>query len=95
MNKKILIVGMGFLGNYVLREFKNKGFNVIGTRLSINDNVMKLDITDVPISSTVSLGTLATIGDIGYHYQAYDNIYEFFTIISNINNCCNIMLWFL
>ena len=47
MNKKILIVGMGFLGNYVLREFKNKGFNVIGTRLSINDNVMKLDITDV------------------------------------------------
>ena len=47
MNEKILIVGMGFLGNYVLREFKNKGFNVIGTRLSINDNVMELDITDV------------------------------------------------
>ena len=46
----------------------------------------KLDITDVPISSTVSLGTLATIGDIGYHYQAYDNIYEFFTILKKSNN---------
>ena len=46
----------------------------------------KLDITDVPISSTVSLGTLASIGDIGYHYQAYDNIYEFFTILKKSNN---------
>ena len=47
MNEKILIVGIGFLGNYVFREFENKGFNVIGTKSSSNDNMIKLDITDI------------------------------------------------
>jgi dTDP-4-dehydrorhamnose reductase len=47
MNKKILIIGMGFLGSYVFREFENKGFNVIGTKLSLNDYMTKLDITDI------------------------------------------------
>ena len=54
----------------------------------------KLNIIDVPLSSRVSLGTLASDGYIGYHYQAYDNIYDFFTIILKQDNNLNDLLCF-
>ena len=41
----------------------------------------KIKITDVPISNRVSMGTLASLGDIEYHYQSYDNIFNFLKIL--------------
>ena len=54
----------------------------------------KLNIIDVPLSTRVSLGTLASDGYIGYHYQAYDNIFEFFTKILKQDNNLNDLLCF-
>ena len=52
----------------------------------------KSNIIDVPISNRVSLGTLASSGYNGFHYQAYDNIYDFFTeIINKDKNIKNIL----
>ena len=41
----------------------------------------KIKITDVPISNRVSMGTLASLGDVEYHYQSYDNIFNFLKIL--------------
>ena len=54
----------------------------------------KLNIIDVPLSTRISLGTLASDGYIGYHYQAYDNIYDFFTKILKQDNNLNDLLCF-
>ena len=40
-----------------------------------------MKIKDVPISKTSSTGTMATLGEIHYHYQKYDNIFKFFDIL--------------
>ena len=46
-----------------------------------------MKIKDVPISKTSSTGTMATLGDIGFHYQKYDNIFKFFnTLIKKDKN---------
>ena len=54
----------------------------------------RLNISDVPISNIVSFGTLASVGSVGYHYQAYDNIYEFFKIIKKKNKKIDNLLCF-
>jgi hypothetical protein len=49
----------------------------------------KIKIADVPISNRVSMGTLETLGDVEYHYQSYDNIFNFLKILKKdkkINN---------
>ena len=38
---------------------------------------MKLNVVDVPLSSSVSLGSKASKGDINYHYQKYYNTFAF------------------
>lgn len=54
--------------------------------------VKRSDIIDPPISDRVSLGTLASEGDNDFHYQAYENIYDFFEIIiKEDNNLKNIL----
>lgn len=47
MYEQILVVGIGFLGRYIFRDFTDLGTNVIGTRLSSNDNIMSLDICNL------------------------------------------------
>lgn len=47
MYEQILVVGIGFLGRYIFRDFMDLGTNVIGTRLSSNDNIMSLDICNL------------------------------------------------
>ena len=37
----------------------------------------KLNIIDVSVDTTINLGTKASPGNIGYHYQQYSNIFEF------------------
>ena len=45
----------------------------------------KSGIIDPPISNKISLGTLATEGSEDFHYQAYENIFTFFTKILEKN----------
>ena len=40
-----------------------------------------MKIKDVPISKKSSLGSMETLGEIHYHYQKYDNIFNFFDIL--------------
>ena len=40
-----------------------------------------MKIKDVPISKKSSMGTMETLGEIHYHYQKYDNIFNFFDIL--------------
>jgi len=40
-----------------------------------------MKIKDVPISRRSSLGTMATLGEISFHYQKYDNIFKFFNVL--------------
>lgn len=47
MYEQILVVGIGFLGRYIFRDFTDLGTNVIGTRLSSNDNIISLDICNL------------------------------------------------
>ena len=42
-------------------------------------------IKDVPISKKSSSGSMATLGEIHYHYQKYDNIFSFFDILMKKN----------
>ena len=51
----------------------------------------KIKITDVPISNRVSMGTLASLGDVEYHYQSYDNIFDFFKILKKDNKINNML----
>ena len=45
-------------------------------KLSINNNVK--GVIDVPISGRKLKGSLETLGKINYHYQKYDNTFQFF-----------------
>lgn len=40
-----------------------------------------MKIKDVPISKKSSMGSMETLGEIHYHYQKYDNIFNFFDIL--------------
>ena len=40
-----------------------------------------MKIKDVPISKKSSIGSMETLGEIHYHYQKYDNIFNFFDIL--------------
>ena len=40
-----------------------------------------MKIKDVPISKKSSQGSMETLGEIHYHYQKYDNIFNFFDIL--------------
>jgi len=40
-----------------------------------------MTIKDVPISKKSSMGSQATLGEIHFHYQKYDNIFNFFDIL--------------
>ena len=51
----------------------------------------KIKITDVPISNRVSMGTLASLGDVEYHYQSYDNIFDFFKTLKKDNKINNML----
>lgn len=43
--KKTLVIGNGFLGNYIITGFQNKGFDTIGTSFnSDNYNNLKIDV---------------------------------------------------
>jgi len=46
MKKKVLVIGAGFLGKNVIKEFENQKYDVIGTS-SVGDNadLLKMDIT--------------------------------------------------
>ena len=45
-----------------------------------------MKIKDVPISKKSSLGSMETLGEIHYHYQKYDNIFNFFDILMKKND---------
>ena len=67
------------------KQKKNKQKHKL--KKQVRSKKTKLNIIDVPLSTRISLGTLASDGYIGYHYQAYDNIYDFFTkLIKQYNN---------
>lgn len=53
-----------------------------------NTKTGKLDknIIDVPLSKDIMLGTVETLGNMGYYYQKYSNIFEFFNYIINHYN---------
>jgi dTDP-4-dehydrorhamnose reductase len=43
--KKVLVIGVGFLGNYVVKQLKTNNFVTLGTKISKNSNTPSLDIT--------------------------------------------------
>ena len=45
-----------------------------------------MKIKDVPISKKSSMGSMETLGEIHYHYQKYDNIFNFFDILMKKND---------
>ena len=75
-------------------NFKNTKKTVNRKRGSKRNKYKKKisDIIDPPLSNRVSLGTLATNGDIEFHYQAYANIFDFFNnVLEKDNNLKNIL----
>ena len=61
------------------KKMKNK------TKINKIKTQNKSGIIDPPISNKISLGTLATEGSEDFHYQAYENIFTFFTKILEKN----------
>lgn len=48
MIKKVLVIGRGFLGDYITNECKNQGLSAFGTNYSKDyENGLKLNVTDV------------------------------------------------
>ena len=69
----LLTLGISLL--YINLRKKNKLFIYI-----------YMKIKDVPISKKSSMGTMETLGEIHYHYQKYDNIFNFFDILMKKND---------
>ena len=43
--KKVLIIGIGFLGNYIIKQLKANNIAIIGTKTNSNSQFTFLDIT--------------------------------------------------
>lgn len=43
--KKVLVIGVGFLGNYIIKQLKTDNFITLGTKTTANSNSVSLDIT--------------------------------------------------
>jgi len=43
--KKVLVIGVGFLGNYIIKQLKTDNFITLGTKTTTNSNSVALDIT--------------------------------------------------
>ena len=43
--KKVLVIGVGFLGNYIIKQLKTDNFITLGTKTTTNSNYVALDIT--------------------------------------------------
>ena len=43
--KKVLVIGVGFLGNYIIKQLKTDNFITLGTKTTTNSNSVSLDIT--------------------------------------------------
>lgn len=68
---------------YKTKRNKTKGNKTKGNKIKTQN---KSGIIDPPISNKISLGTLATEGSDDFHYQAYENIFTFFTKILEKDN---------
>lgn len=44
--KKLLVIGAGYLGDEILRQFKNTGWETIGASLSGGENLIACDVSD-------------------------------------------------
>src|SRR5687767_7505400 len=44
--KKLLVIGAGYLGDEILRQFKAAGWHAIGASLSGGDNLITCDVSD-------------------------------------------------
>jgi len=44
--KKVLIIGVGFLGSYIIKQLEKNHIDTIGTRITSNSRFTSLDITD-------------------------------------------------
>ena len=48
MTEKVLVIGLGFLGNNIAKQFTESGISVVGTHYSkINSNKEKVDVTKI------------------------------------------------